>query len=442
MPSRALHDRSLTTCRPFPDSRRPFVPRGGRPPVRWGDAAAPAFPVEGLSGIPIPIRRERARQYRPWTALLVVALVWLAALAGGGVPTEGPEQTPASTEDGQEPGSAASGPADGAAAPRWGNRTDPPGAPASGPGQCTVSALLVPSCGAWTGVAPGAFSDRPKAGALADFESLTGAPTDIVHVYHSAGDLFPTHGELAMTRQDDARRMLMVNYKPQGRHTWAEVADGAVDDELDRLAAHLRRHTTEPFFLTIHHEPENDVDAERGSGFTARDYARMFRHVVDRLRDRGVTTIVSVFNVIGSQEWGTEPWFEDLYPGDRVVDWVAWDPYACVSPENDCGDFASMVNRTYRAEWPGFYDWATTTHPDKPLMIAEWGVFENGDERRKPEFLATVADQLPDFPAIKALLYFDSARAPRGDTRVNSSPAALGAYRELLRDPYFRQAPG
>jgi hypothetical protein len=305
---------------------------------------------------------------------------------------------------------------------------------------CTVSSLLVPSCGVWTGVAPGAFEDRPKPEALAEFEDAVGEPVDIVHVYHAAGDRFPTEAEVAMTRQGGSRRMLMINYKPQGQHSWAEVAEGAVDGELERQAAYLRDHFTDPFFLTVHHEPEDDVVPSAGSGYAAEDYARMYRHVIEHLRGEGVSNLVAVLNLMGSPEWAVQPWFEQLYPGDDVVDWIGWDPYACSNPDKPCGDFAGMVNRTTSTDWPGFYAWARRTHSEKPLMLAEWGVFDNGPPERKAEFLATVADQLPDFPAIKALLYFDSSRAPRGDTRVDSSRAALTVFRELAADPHFRQS--
>src|ERR687895_576794 len=37
------------------------------------------------------------------------------------------------------------------------------------PATCTVSAKLVPSCGAWWGVAPASFTDTPRTQALHDF---------------------------------------------------------------------------------------------------------------------------------------------------------------------------------------------------------------------------------------------------------------------------------
>lgn len=304
---------------------------------------------------------------------------------------------------------------------------------------CTVSALLVPSCGAWTGVAPGSFTDKPKPEALADFEAAIRGPVDIVHVYKRSGQLFPSRSDIAMTRQDGLRRLLFINYKPEGGHTWAEVAAGVMDDELDRVAAYVRATYTDPFFFTVHHEPEEEVIPEPGSGYTAADYAAMVRHVVERLRQQGVTNAVTVFNVMGFSGHAVQPWFGDLYPGDDVVDWVAGDPYACTERDRPCGDFAGMANRSYQAEWPGFYEWATTTFPGKPLMFAEWGVQETDDGRAKAEFVRGIAEQLPDFPALKALVYFDAPEDDGRGTDVDTSPAALSAFRELFADKYFRQ---
>ena len=33
-------------------------------------------------------------------------------------------------------------------------------------------------------------------------------------------------------------------------------------------------------------------------------------------------------------------------------------------------------------KWAGFYKWATTVHPSKPLMLAEWGVTDNNRRAR------------------------------------------------------------
>jgi hypothetical protein len=306
---------------------------------------------------------------------------------------------------------------------------------------CMASALLVPSCGAWLGVAPGSFTTQPKPAALADFETAVGATVDVVHLYHRAGQLFPTPDEIAMAREPSRPRLLFLNYKPEGGHSWAQVADGWMDPELDRLAEYIRTRYADPFFLAVHHEPEDEVRPEPGSGFTAADYAAMFRHVVERLRADGVTNAVTVFDVMGSSKYGVRSWFDRLYPGDDVVDWIGWDPYACVRADRPCEDYAGLLDQSDDPRWPGFLQHVRRTHPSKPLMLAEWGVTGNGPAARKAAVFDAVREGLADHPEIKALVYFDAKHSPLGDTRVDSSGAALRAFRRLAANPWFAQRP-
>ena len=317
-------------------------------------------------------------------------------------------------------------------------------APAGGratPADCTLSAHLVPGCGLLWGVAPGAYTGLAASRALRQFEEKTGRPADILHVYHRGDELFPTADEIAAARDPGHRRLLLVNWKVAWGTTWAAVAAGGADARIDRLADHLRGHYPERFFFALHHEPENDVRTAPGSGMTSRDYAAMFRHTVQRLRARGVTNAVFVMVYMAYEQWCVQPWFGDLWPGDDVVDWVGFDPYLFAQPGGyGHGDFGYLVDRTSNpARWPGFYTWATRTHPGKPLMVAEWGVFEYpADPAQKAWIFSTVAPQLRRYPAIRALVYFDSPATPKGDTRPDSSGAALTEYRKLAESSLFR----
>lgn len=305
------------------------------------------------------------------------------------------------------------------------------------PPACTVTGRLIPSCGAWWGIAPEIFTGRDVAQALRSAEKRMGAPADIVHVYHRGKELFPTKKESRLARDPEHPRLLLINWKPSLTHTWAEIARGAVDDRIDRLADHLRRNFPERFFLTIHHEPENDVNSSAGSGMRAGDYAAMFRHVVQRLRLKGAKNAVTVMTYMGAPNWAVKPWFEELYPGDDVVDWVAMDPYA----DRRVHDFGTLVNKTREDfdEWPGFYRWMQWRFPGKPVMVAEWGVFERADDPAfKRAFFESVRHQIRRYPQIKALVYFDSPYAPRGDTRFDTAETAARAFTALARDPHFR----
>ncbi|HEY3504045.1 MAG TPA: endoglucanase [Actinocatenispora sp.] len=325
------------------------------------------------------------------------------------------------------------------------------GPPSSPPAtRCGVDDKLVPSCGVLWGAATGGHTSAPTTRSLRAFEQLTGRTQTIFHTYHrGTGALFPTADEIALASDKDNPRILFTNWKPAVA-SWAAIArgDSKVDGYLDRVAANIKQRFPDRFFLTIHHEPENDVVERPGSGYTAANYAAMYRHVVQRLRADGVTNAVFVMDYMAYPKWAMAPWHDDLYPGDDVVDWIAWDTYAYSSPGYGYGDFGEMVNRGGTPEdlvlsgmyplstWPGFYTWASKTFPDKPLMLGEWGVWAGSDRGHKSWFFDDVGTSIGDFPRLKALVYFDTPG--ERDSRVNSPKQALGSYQDLGKLPVFQ----
>ena len=292
----------------------------------------------------------------------------------------------------------------------------------------------------WIGGDPGGFAPGlPHDVALAQFEGEIDRTVDIVHSYHVGAERFPTSTEIAEATQPGANRMLLINWKPELGDTWAQVAAGdpRVDANIDQEAAYIKAHFASKFFLAIHHEPENEVIETPGSGYTASDYAAMYRHVEDRLRSDGVTNIVYVMNYMGYYKWGLQSWFTQLYPGNGYVDWISWDPYTQGATAGD--DFSKLMN-TPSGSWPGFYNWATSFAPGKPLMLSEWGVRTSPTVApdRKPWFFGTVATELSSYPALKALVYFDSYAG--GTTPLATSPQAAEAFALLANQPVFGAA--
>jgi hypothetical protein len=318
--------------------------------------------------------------------------------------------------------------------------TTPAPAPTT-PAPCTVDAKLVPTCGVLWGAAAGGFTDTPRDQALRTWEQTTGRTASIYHTYHKGDELFPTTDEIAMAREAGKPRILMLNWKVAYGTTWAKVAAGAEDARIDREAAYLKANFTEKFFLVVHHEPENNVSTDPASGFLATDYAAMFRHTVQRLRADGVTNAVTVITYMSVEKFNNQPWFNDLYPGDDVTDWITLDAYVSAQPGGyHNGDFNYLVNRTTNAAaFPGYYKWVTTLHPNKPFMVSEWGVFEYAaDPTLKAAIYDKVLEQLKAMPAIKGLMYFDAPAPPGGgDTRVDSSPQALASFKKIAADPIF-----
>lgn len=312
------------------------------------------------------------------------------------------------------------------------------------PEQCTVGTRLVPTCGILWGVAPGARTERRGIRALAEFERKTGRHQAIFHGYHrGVRQMFPTEQEMAIAREPGRKRILLLNWKPETT-TWAKIAKGdrRTDEFLDRLAVHLRDNFPERFFFAVHHEAEDQVRERPGSGYTARDYAAMFRHVVKRLRAKGATNVVTVLVHMAYVPHTTKSWFRHMYPGDDVVDWIGFDTYSYSDPGYGHGDFAELLNRRSASKpgWPGFYNWVSRRHPSKPLMIAEWGVwFSKRNPDHMAEFYREVGEQIADFPGIKAMVHFETpANHKRQDSRVDSTPAALREYRRLGRLPVFQ----
>jgi hypothetical protein len=354
-------------------------------------------------------------------------------------PTEDQQRLFVSTEGGTGPRIVLS---------RGGDPTPPPSptpTPPPPPGGCTVGVKLVPTCGVLLGVAPGARTPENRVSAMIAFEASAQAGQDIYHAYHRGlTAMFPTRDEIALARQPGHHRILFLNWKPAVA-SWASIARGnaVVDHYIDRLAGYIKGHFTEPFFLTVHHEPENDVIERPGSGMTAGDYAAMFRHVVLRLRADGATNVVTVMDYMAYTPWNTMPWFPDMYPGSDVVDWVAWDTYAYSIPHAyGYGDFAEMQTRGHFNGWTGIYAWAAANFPDKPLMVAEWGVWYSGaDPTHQGTVYDSVAAELPSFPQIKALVYFDTPRDGRGrSSLIGATSTGLNAFRAMSANPLFKVA--
>lgn len=291
------------------------------------------------------------------------------------------------------------------------------------------------------GVAPGAHTSQDRAEALLDFEKRVSRPQLIYHSYHRGQQLFPTESEIGIARDPARPRVLFMNWKPLGA-TWGQIAAGhaETDSYLERLARHIKRTFPEQFFFTMHHEPENEVRDRAGSGMTAKDYAAAFRHVIRKLRAEGVDNLVSTMCYMAYIPWNTKEWFEDLYPGNDVVDWVSWDIYAYSDPGYGHGDFAEMMNRRSgsRPGWPGIYNWAARTFPDKPLMVAEWGVWHSrSNPGHQAAFFDSARLQLELFPRVKAYVYFESPNAEGRDSRVQVTQAGLRSFQRFSLHPAF-----
>lgn len=299
---------------------------------------------------------------------------------------------------------------------------------------CTVNALLVPSCGAWLGAStPSADGSFDYTTGLAEYEVVAHNTPDILHFYQRGDDAFPTANQIALAeRPGHQRSLLFYNWKPSTTLTWRQIADGGADDTIATVARQLAGYHHH-LFLAIYHEPENDV-GPAGSGMTAADYVDMYRRVVAEMRAAGVSNVVFVMNYLGFDDWSAS--VDAFYPGNDVVDWIAFDPYGFKAQTS----FTKLLN-TAGGGYDGFYEWATTTAPGKPIMLGEWG-FDLPSQPDAPDILHDAPDTLSrSFPMVKALVYWNDRAAGGFQVRldqVGDVGVAYGAaYAALASSPYF-----
>ncbi|RZU53967.1 glycosyl hydrolase family 26 [Krasilnikovia cinnamomea] len=312
--------------------------------------------------------------------------------------------------------------------------------------RCVTDAKLVPSCGVLWGAAAGGFTSAPRDAELKKWEQLSGRTASIFHTYHKGDEVFPTKSEIAMTSDPAKPRVLLVNWKVAYGSTWAKVAKGEQDARIDKFAQRVKStYGDKKFFLVLNHEPENDVIARKGSGMEAKDFKAMYRHTIARLEAQGVDNAINVMAYMGNEKWMAQSWWNDLYPGDDVVDWIGLDSY--VSAEKGYyhyGQFADLLDRKAKGGKGqgglGWYDWAVKNHPSKPIMIAEWGVYHRiGQPVDKTAGYNSVLPELAKRPGIKAIVYFDTKHDDEGnrDISIDSTKKNLAAFRTLAANPIF-----
>jgi len=257
---------------------------------------------------------------------------------------------------------------------------------------------------------------------------------DILHFYKSGAQVFPNAQEVAMSQRPGKQRsLLFYNWKPNAGMSWSQIANGGADDEIATVANGLKKYNHK-LFLTIWHEPENDVG---GAGRTPADYVAMFRYTVTKLRSLGVTNVVFVVNYMGFFGWADM--FDELYPGDDVVDWIAYDPYGFAGQ----ADFGQLLD-TKKQGFEGFYTWATNKAPGKPIMLAEWGY----DLPNAPNAPAILDGAMPiiqsRFPMLKALVYWHDDLGNfkvRLDQSTAIGQAFAASYTRFANNAYFNATP-
>jgi hypothetical protein len=323
-------------------------------------------------------------------------------------PTSTPVSSPSPTPTGSSP------------APVTPTPTPTPTAGTTAPTSCTVSAILVPSCGIWWGAYKHPSGSETWVSTVTDLQTATNENFGIVYRYRdfSGKTLFPDSADKQLAASG---HILLEDWSSKifstGTHVqWADIASGKYDASvIDPEAAYIKAYG-QPVMLSFDHE----MDTLVGTAGQPADYVAAYQHVYNVFASMGVTNVIWVWTITGYSGHDSE--YKALYPGNAYVDWIGYDPYnfaACHSTA--WKSFNQTVDPAYQwLESNGF--------GDKPFILPEYGtVPDASNSAAESNWYSQIPSVLAAHPNIKATVQWDDSTAGC-DTQLTTGPGELAAF--------------
>jgi hypothetical protein len=261
---------------------------------------------------------------------------------------------------------------------------------------------------------------------LDSYIAMVGRKPHIVMDYKNLTDPLLTPIEISNVQAHGVRPMVTWQLYQSG---WGgptlslqDVAAGLYDGYV-RAAAELARGL--PFDVMIRFGHEMNGDWYEWSG-NPTAYVNAWRHVVSVFRAESATNVRWVWSP--NVDYGSYP-FAAYFPGDTWIDYVGLDGYnwgASGQGTNRWESLAEVFSSSYQQ---------LTQMSARPVIITETASSEIGGDKAawiRDGFLSTIPQQ---FPRVVAVTWFN--RNQEEDWRINSSSAALSAYREVVASSLY-----
>jgi len=161
---------------------------------------------------------------------------------------------------------------------------------------------------------------------------------------------------------------------------------------------------------------------------------KTYRYVVDRVRARKADNIIWGFHA-NNFSAPQEPWnaMANYYPGDDYVDWLGLSVYGKMGRHDTWSSFNGAMEM-------GYGDICRLNRL-KPVIVAEWGVGEFPSDDKAGFISRAFSDMKTQYKRVRAAVYWherwENKDGSYSNLHVNSSPAALDAYRSGVADPYW-----
>jgi len=280
---------------------------------------------------------------------------------------------------------------------------------------------------------------------IESFEQLAGkAPVIIASSSYWGEQSFPSsnialidrHGAVPLVFWSPWDKPYDQNKGPD-KFSLSEILAGKWNDYIDSWADGAKSFG-KPFLVYICNEMNGDWFPWSGAYYGAENggpevFKNAWRYVVDRVRARGATNILWVYHVnafpAANDVWNL---MASYYPGPDYVDWLGLSVYGKqFRADGNWAEFEDLL------AWP--YEEITALDPDKPVMLAEFGVGEFPKAGDKAKWFRDAFARIPKYPRIKAAVYWherwQNEDGSFSNLRINSSPGALEAFKKGLGNP-------
>lgn len=324
--------------------------------------------------------------------------------------------------------------------------------------------LAVPSSGMYCGayVDFGEFEDDVTDKAIDQFEKKVGKKQAIIASSSYWGQKSFPAPNLKLIYQRGSFPLVFWSVwgppydqdKKQPKYDLNSIIQGKHDEYID-LWADQAKAFGRPFMVSLCNEMNGTwfpwsgyfygqgkvIKGESGNTFEGPEtFKKAYRHIVDRVRARGASNIIWVFHV-NNYSWPQENWnlVQQYYPGSKYVDWLGLSVYAKQYRNEPWADFKSLL------EWP--YLEVCALDPDKPVMLAEWGVGEFPPKGRKARWVAEAFREMnpAKYPRLKAAVFWhekwENSDGSWSNLRVDSSPSSLGEFKKGIRQSHWLDRP-
>ena len=255
------------------------------------------------------------------------------------------------------------------------------------------------------------------------YVAKAGRPPAVVHMFHGLqpGSGPPLHA-LAAARAVGA--LPLLSWEP--KEGLDPILRGERDVEISRYA-HAIGVLGHPVLLRFGHEMNLP-----GMGWfgAAERFVAAWRRVRAAFDEAGAHNVTWVWCPYVHDRGMRR--FEPYYPGHDVVDVLALDGY-------------NWGRRRWWHRWRSFdaifgpsYAALRRLAPGKPMLLAELGCAETGGDKSgwmRQALLHAIPER---YPAIDAVIWFDHHRPDHADWRIDSSPAALAAWQEIVADHRYQ----